>query len=197
MSARRHAPATERNREPIAAVLAETLPAEGLVFEIASGSGEHCAFFAERFPDLQWQPSDPDSDALASIADWCEGRSNVLPPLALDATAPDWPIAAADAILCVNMVHISPWEATLGLMAGAGRLLDPGAPLILYGPYRQHGVPTAESNEAFDVSLKGRNPAWGLRYVEDVSAAAVARGLMLERIVPMPANNLTLVFRRG
>ncbi|NIJ20988.1 SAM-dependent methyltransferase [Sphingomonas naasensis] len=197
MSARRHAPATARNREPIAAVLAEALPAHGTVLEIASGSGEHCAFFAERFSGLRWQPSDPDADALASIADWCAGLANVAPPVALDAAQPDWPIAAADAILCVNMVHISPWEATLGLMAGAGRLLAPGAPLILYGPYRQQGVPTAESNEAFDVSLKGRNPAWGLRHVADVSAAALAQGLRLERIVPMPANNLSLVLRRS
>lgn len=197
MSMRRHAPATARNREPIAAVLAEALPARGLVLEVASGSGEHAAFFAERFPDLSWQPSDPDADALASIADWCGGLANVLPPVALDAAEAAWPIGAADAILCVNMVHISPWEATLGLMAGAGRLLATGAPLILYGPYRQRGVATAESNEAFDVSLKNRNPAWGLRHLEEVSAAAAARRLLLERIVAMPANNLSLVFRRG
>jgi SAM-dependent methyltransferase len=197
MSARRHAPATARNREPIAAVLAETLPERGTVLEVASGSGEHCAFFAERFPALTWQPSDPDGDSLASIADWCAGLANVLPPVALDAEEADWPVAAADAILCVNMVHISPWEATLGLMTGAGRLLAAGAPLILYGPYRQRDVPTAESNEAFDVSLKARNPAWGLRHAEEVSAAAVARGLLLERIVAMPANNLSLVFRCG
>ncbi|WP_029935781.1 DUF938 domain-containing protein [Sphingomonas sp. UNC305MFCol5.2] len=196
MSARRHAPATERNREPIAAVLGEELPDRGLVLEVASGSGEHAAFFAERFPDLTWQPSDPDDDALASIAEWCAGMANVLPPIALDAAEADWPVAAADAILCVNMVHISPWKATLGLMAGAGQLLAPGAPLILYGPYRQRGVPTAESNEAFDVSLNTRNPAWGLRHVEEVSAAAAARGLLLDRIVTMPANNLSLVFRR-
>lgn len=196
MSARRHAPATERNREPIAAVLGEELPDRGLVLEVASGSGEHAAFFAERFPDLTWQPSDPDDDALASIAEWCAGMANVLPPIALDAAEADWPVAAADAILCVNMVHISPWKATLGLMAGAGQLLAPGAPLILYGPYRQRGVPTAESNEAFDVSLNTRNPAWGLRHVEEVSAAAAARGLLLDRIVTMSANNLSLVFRR-
>ena len=197
MSQRRHAPATLRNREPIAAVLADALPADGLVLEVASGSGEHCAFFAERFPALQWQPSDPDADALASIADWCAELPNVLPPLTLDAAEAAWPIGAADAILCINMVHISPWEATLGLMAGAAKLLARGAPLFLYGPYRQRGVPTAESNEAFDVSLKTRNPAWGLRHVEDVSAAAAARGLALDRIVAMPANNLSLVFRRG
>ena len=196
MSMRRYAPATLRNREPIAAVLAEELPARGLVLEVASGSGEHAAYFADRLPALTWQPSDPDGDSLASIADWCAGLANVLPPLALDAAEADWPVAAADAILCVNMVHISPWEATLGLMRGAGRLLAKGAPLILYGPYRQRDLPTAESNEAFDVSLKSRNPAWGLRHVEDVSAAAAEYGLLLERIVAMPANNLSLVFRR-
>ncbi|ATY32191.1 DUF938 domain-containing protein [Sphingomonas psychrotolerans] len=197
MSARRHAPATVRNRESIAAVLEVELPASGLVLEIASGSGEHCAFLAERFAALQWQPSDPEDAARASIADWCAGLPNVLPPLALDAAAETWPIVAADAILCVNMVHISPWEATLGLIAGAGRLLAPGAPLILYGPYRQRDVPTAESNEAFDVSLQARDSRWGLRHVEEVSAAAAAHGLALQCIVPMPANNLSLVFRRA
>jgi hypothetical protein len=197
MSARRHAPATARNREPIAALLERELPPNGLLLEVASGSGEHCAFFAERFAALQWQPSDPEEAARHSIADWCRDLRNVLPPLALDAAAANWPIAAADAVLCINMVHISPWEATLGLMAGAGRLLAPGAPLILYGPYRQRDVPTAESNEAFDVSLKARDSRWGLRHVEDVSAAAAGRGLALQRIAPMPANNLALVFRRG
>ncbi len=191
-----HAPATARNREPIAAVLDDELPDAGWVLEIASGTGEHCAWFAERYPATTWQPSDPDADARRSIAAWCDGLRNVLPPIALDAAARDWPVVTADAILCINMVHISPWAATLGLMAGAGRLLDPGAPLILYGPYRQAGVPTAESNEAFDRSLRGRNPEWGLRSVEAVTVAAEAEGLRLDRIVPMPANNLVLVFRR-
>jgi hypothetical protein len=131
---RRSAPATQRNREPIAAVLAEVLPQTGLVLEIASGTGEHVAAFAGRFPGLHWQPSDPDADAMASIADWCAGLSNVRAPLKIDASAPDWPVAAADALLCVNMVHISPWAATLGLMAGAGRVLPEGAPLILSDP---------------------------------------------------------------
>jgi hypothetical protein len=197
MTARRHAPATARNREPIAAVLDEVLPTQGLVLEVASGSGEHCAAFATRFPHLRWQPSDTEEESRASIADWCHGLANVLPPLALDAAADDWPLGQADAILCINMVHISPWKATLGLIAGAGRLLGARAPLVLYGPYRQRGVPTAESNEAFDASLKARNPNWGLRQVEDVSAAAAAHGFLLQQLVPMPANNLTLVFRRG
>ena len=192
---RRHAPATERNRDPIAAVLAEELPVSGLVLEVASGSGEHCAYFAASFPGLAWQPSDPDAQALASIADWCAGLANVRPPLAIDAAMGGFP--AADAILCVNMVHISPWEATLGLLAGAGRVLAPGAPLILYGPYRREGVETAPSNEAFELWLKEKDARFGLRFVEAVSAAAAPHGLALERLVEMPANNLMLVYRRG
>ncbi len=190
---RRYAPATERNRDPIAAVLADVLPTSGLVLEVASGTGEHCAVFAERFPDLTWQPSDPDPQALASIADWCADLPNVLPPLEIDASAADWPVARAEALLCINMVHISPWAATLGLLAGAARLLPPGAPLILYGPYRQQGVPTAPSNEQFELWLKEKSPEYGLRFVEDVTAAA--RRFTLERIVEMPANNLILVYR--
>ena len=194
---RRHAPATLRNRAPIATILAQLLPDAGRVLEVASGSGEHCAYFAEHFPRLEWQPSDPDPDALASIAAWCEGLANVRPPIALDAAAAIWPVGHADALLCVNMVHISPWEATLGLMAGAGRLLPQGAPLILYGPYREAGVPTAPSNEEFDQSLRARNSAWGLRLLEEVVAAAEAHGLGFDRRVPMPANNLIVAFRRS
>lgn len=192
---KRHAPATDRNREPIAAVLAEELPDAGRVLEIASGTGEHCAYFAERFPGLSWQPSDPDGDALASIAGWIEGLANVLPPLEIDAAGGDFP--AADAILCVNMVHISPWEATLGLLAGAGKVLAPGAPLILYGPYRREGVETAPSNEQFELWLKDKDPRFGLRFVEAVCEAAAAHGLALVRLVEMPANNLMLVYRKG
>ncbi|MBX3563704.1 MAG: DUF938 domain-containing protein [Sphingomonas sp.] len=191
---KRHAPATARNREPIAAVLSEVLPTEGLVLEVASGSGEHCAYFAKRFPALAWQPSDPDPDALASIAEWTEGQENVGRPLMLDA-AGAWPGILADAILCINMVHISPWAATLGLLDGAAALLPPGAPLILYGPYRQHGVETAPSNEQFELWLKDKSPEYGLRHVEDVTREASARQFTLERIEPMPANNLILVYR--
>ncbi|MBE7416523.1 MAG: DUF938 domain-containing protein [Ideonella sp.] len=194
---RRHAPATLRNREPIARVLREQLPVSGKVLEVASGSGEHCAFFAGLFPGLVWQPTDPDPDALGSIAGWCAGLANVLPPLALDATAADWPVAAADAVLCINMAHISPWQATLGLVTGAGRLLADGAPLILYGPWRRAGVQTAPSNEAFDASLKARDPRWGLRRVEDLDAAAGARGFARTRLIEMPANNVVLVYRRA
>jgi SAM-dependent methyltransferase len=195
---KRFAPATERNREPLAAVLSEVLPASGTVLEVASGTGEHAVHFACRFPGLLWQPSDPDPDSLASIQAWREeaGLGNLLAPLRLDAAAETWPVAAADAILCVNMVHISPWTATVGLMRGAGRLLGPGAPLILYGPYRRAGVPTAPSNEAFDESLKSRNPQWGLRELEAVAAEAAKYGFTPDRPFEMPANNVTVVFRR-
>lgn len=193
------APATERNREPIAAVLREILPERGLVLEVASGSGEHAVHFARMFPQLRWQPSDPDPAALSSIRAWREEANlpNLLEPLELDAAAADWPVGSADALLCVNMVHISPWSATEGLMRGAGRLLPPGAPLILYGPYRRADVPTAPSNEEFDRSLRSRNPLWGLRQLEEVTEAAAERGLHLERLVEMPANNLTLLFRKS
>ncbi|BCA57435.1 DUF938 domain-containing protein [Sphingomonas sp. HMP6] len=191
---RRHAPATLRNRMAIADVLREVLPRSGTVLEIASGSGEHAAYFAGEFPALAWQPSDPDGAALTSIASWCEGIENVLPPLDLDAAAPAWPVSGADAVLCVNMVHISPWEATLGLMAGAGRVLVSGAPLILYGPFLRDDVPTAASNLAFDESLRARDPAWGIRSIAAVAAAGT--GFTLERAIEMPANNLMLVFRR-
>ena len=196
---KRHAPATERNREPLAPVLREVLPPAGVVLEVASGTGEHAAWFASSFPHLDWQPSDADPDAIASIEAWAadSGAPNLRPPVVLDAAAERWPLDAADAILCVNMVHISPWSATVGLMRGAARLLAAGAPLILFGPYRRAGVPTAPSNEAFDESLRGRNPDWGLRTLQAVSAEAEASGLTLERVVEMPANNLTVVFTRG
>ncbi|HEX8621533.1 MAG TPA: DUF938 domain-containing protein [Allosphingosinicella sp.] len=196
---KREAPATARNRGPIAAVLREVLPGAGTVLEVASGTGEHAAFFAAAFPALRWQPSDPDPDALDSIRAWRDeaALANLLDPLRLDASAGDWPVAAADAILCVNMVHISPWAATQGLMRGAARLLGPGAPLILYGPYRRAGVPTAPSNEAFDRSLRARDPRWGLRELDAVESEAESQGLGLERVFEMPANNLTLVFRRA
>ncbi|HEX9932214.1 MAG TPA: DUF938 domain-containing protein [Allosphingosinicella sp.] len=195
---KRHAPATERNREPLAEVLREVLPAKGSVLEVASGTGEHAAYFARLFPHLTWQPSDCDPESLSSIEAWGADSEapNLLPPVVLDA-AGTWPVDAADAILCVNMVHISPWAATVGLMRGAGRVLPPGGPLVLYGPYRRAGVPTAPSNEAFDESLRSRNPDWGLRALEDVVAEAEANGLALERVVEMPANNVTLVLRRA
>ncbi len=194
--ARRHAPATLRNREAILAVLRGVLPAAGLALEVASGSGEHCAFLAEALPALRFQPSDPDPEARTSIDAWCAGLANVAPALALDCLAP-WPALKADAVLCINMIHISPWAATLGLLAGAAATLPPGAPLYLYGPYRQAGQPFAESNAAFDASLRARNPAWGIRELEAVATAAAAQGFGPPAVTPMPANNLSVVFRRG
>lgn len=193
---RRHAPATGRNREPILAVLRESLPARGLVLEVASGSGEHVVHFAQSFPALVWQPSDSDAEARASIAAWAAGLANIRPPIALDAAAAIWPIAAADAILCINMVHISPWTATEGLIAGAGRLLAAGGLLYLYGPYRQ-GDAMSASNAAFDADLRARDPDWGIRDLEAVAALGAAAGLGLERIVEMPANNLSLLLRKA
>jgi hypothetical protein len=195
---RRSAPHVARNAGPIADVLRGVLPARGLALEIASGSGEHVLHFARVFPDLAWQPSDPDPAALRSIEAWREGAgvANLLPAIALDVRADDWPVAAADAILCINMVHISPWAATAGLMRGAGALLAAGAPLYLYGAYRQAGVATAPSNEAFDASLRARDPDWGLRNLEDVVAEAERNGLRLDAVIPMPANNLSVLFRK-
>lgn len=195
---KRHAPATLRNRDAIAAVLADWLPASGTVLEVASGSGEHAVHFAAASPHLDWQPSDPDPAGLTSIAAWRAeaGLANLAPPLSLDAAAPDWPIDRADAILCINMVHISPWDAALGLFAGAARLLAPGAPLILYGPYIEPDVPTADSNLDFDANLRERDPAWGLRETQAVKGAAADAGFAFAERRAMPANNLMLLFRR-
>ena len=194
-----HAPSAERNREPIAQVLARVLPAEGLVLEIASGSGMHAVHLAARFPGLTWQPSDPDGDALASIAAWRDDANlaNLQSPVCLDVEAEPWPVAAANAVICINMIHIAPWRAAQGLMAGAARLLSAGAPLYLYGPYRQHGVHTAPSNEAFDVSLRARDPSWGVRDLRDIEAEAARHGFALADVVAMPANNHSLIFRLG
>ena len=195
--AKRHAPATLRNRAAIVEVLADILPAQGRVLEIASGSGEHVVHFAAQFPDLEWQPSDPDPMAVASIAAWMtdSGLSNIAPPVAIDARSGDWPIQSVDAILCINMIHISPWSATMGLFASAGRRLPPGAPLYVYGPFRRAGVATAPSNVSFDESLRSRNSEWGLRELEAVEELAVAAGLTREAIVEMPANNLSVIWR--
>lgn len=196
---RRSAPAALRNREPIADVLTEWLPAHGLVLEIASGTGEHAAYFADRFPNLEWQPSDLDRDALASIAAWRDevGVPNLRPPIVIDASTDDWPIDHTDALLSINMVHISPWDSALGLLDGASRLLPTGAPLILYGPWLTADVPTAPSNLVFDADLKRRDRSWGLRSVEDFTAAANDRGFGAEEIRAMPGNNMMLLFRRA
>ncbi|AEI63106.1 DUF938 domain-containing protein [Corallococcus macrosporus] len=195
---KRHAPATERNREPLLAVLREVLPATGRVLEVASGTGQHAAWFARALPHLTWQPTDVDAESLESIEAWRAGEDlpNLLPPRQLDASAASWPQADADVILNVNMIHISPWAACQGLMRGAGRVLPPGGLLILYGPYFVEGRQTAPSNLAFDASLRARNPAWGVRTLEAVTAEAALNGLERERVVDMPSNNLTVVFRK-
>lgn len=196
---RRSAPHVARNAGPIAEVLADILPPRGLVLELASGTGEHILHFANAFPRLLWQPSDPEPAALRSIEAWRgeSGLFNLLPAISLDARAAEWPVPQADAILCINMIHITPWSATAGLMRGAGRLLGEGAPLYLYGPYRREGLETAPSNEAFDESLKARDPEWGLRDLEAVAAEASNHGLQLDRVVEMPANNLSVVLRKA
>ncbi len=191
-------PATLRNRDVILDVLRGVLPSSGLVLEIASGSGEHVVHFARALPGLTFQPSDPEDAALQSIKAWTQDSalSNVRPPVMLDASSDLWPLAAADAVLCINMIHISPWPATKGLIRGCAKLLRKGAPLYLYGPYRRADVITAPSNEAFDASLKSRNPEWGLRDLEAVAELARAEGFSAPEITEMPANNLSVVFRR-
>jgi SAM-dependent methyltransferase len=195
LDARRSAPAAERNAEPILAVLERVLPA-GLVLEIASGTGQHAAHMAAALPHVTWQPTDVDPGALASIAAWVESAAlpNLRPPVALDVAAHPWPVAAADAIVCINLLHIAPWSAALALFRGAAAVLPPGGLLYTYGPYRFDGV-TAASNDAFDASLRARDPAWGVRDARDLEDAASAVGLRLDEVVPMPANNHSLVFR--
>ena len=195
---KRHAPATLRNRDAIAAVLADWLPVSGTVLEVASGSGEHAVHFAAAFPKLCWRPSDPDPAALVSIGAWSAeaGLPNIAPPLHLDASAPDWPLGHADALLCINMVHISPWAATVGLFTQGSKLLKKGAPLILYGPFFRRDHPTAPSNVAFDESLRARNAEWGVRWLEDVTELAEAKGIELAQVREMPANNLMVLYRR-
>jgi SAM-dependent methyltransferase len=196
----RSSPSTARNKAPILAVLQPRLPEAGLVLEIAAGAGEHAVHLAAASPHLQWLPTDPDPEALASIAAWRNHAAapNLLAPIQLNASEPDsWPLERADAVVNINMTHISPWEATEGLMRGAGRVLSPGAALFLYGPYFEADVETAPSNLAFDASLKARDPQWGVRNLEDVTAVGVQHGLRLTERIPMPANNLILVFRKS
>lgn len=198
LNLRQHAPSAERNREPILAVLERVLPATGTVLEIASGTGQHAIHFAAALPHLVWQPSDLDDEARASIAAWTahSGLANVRPPLALDVRDASWGIEAAAAIVCINMIHISPWASAQALIGGAGRLLGPGGVLFLYGPYRRGGAHTAPTNAAFDEQLQRRNPAWGVRDMEDVVALADAAGFDADEPVEMPANNFSLVFRK-
>ncbi len=198
--ARQYAPSAARNREPIWSVLQPQLPERGLVLEVASGSGEHTVHFARACgPQLVFQPSDPDAQARASIDAWgaAAGLPNVRPALALDAASDVWPIARADVVVCINMIHISPWAAAVGLIRGAARVLPPGGLLFLYGPYRREGRHTAPSNEAFDADLRRRNPEWGVRDVEAVAALTASAGFGAPVIAEMPANNLSVLFRRS
>ena len=202
MDPRRHSPAAERNGPPILAELQRLLPdrpSVGLLLEIASGSGQHAAFFSQGLPGWQWLPSDVDAAALPSIAAWCEGLARVRPPVQLDVTAPLWPgvPAQVDAIYCANMIHASPWATTPGLMQGAARHLAPHGLLITYGPYIIDGEPTAPSNLAFDADLRARNPEWGLRRLGDVAAEAARAGLQLRERIAMPANNQLLAWARA
>lgn len=198
---RAHAPATLRNREPILAVLQRVLPAAGLVLEIASGTGEHAAFMAPRLaPGLIWQPSEARAGALSIIDGYARDAAcpRIRPAVRLDASAPEWPIERADALFCANMIHIAPWEAAVGLFAGAGTRLPGGAPLVLYGPFKRNGRHTAPSNESFEAGLVAKDPRWGVRCL-DTQLLPVARknGFDLAEVVAMPANNLVVIFRRN
>jgi cyclopropane fatty-acyl-phospholipid synthase-like methyltransferase len=196
---RMHAPAAARNREPIAQVLREVIPPRSRVLEVASGSGEHALYLAPRL-DVDWQPTDLSDAALASIEAWRAQadleRGAIAAPLRLDATEDSWPVAVVDAVVCFNMIHIAPWVACEGLVRGASRVLAPSGPLVLYGPFVRDGFPTAPSNEAFDASLRSRDPSWGVRHLAEVTRLAETNGFSSERVVEMPANNLTVVFRR-
>ncbi len=195
---RRFAAATDRNREPILAVLERVLPEQGFILEVASGTGQHAAYFASRLYDQTWQPSDPDPELRDSIDAWRDdaGIDNLLPAIDLDVTWPEWPVTRADAIVAINMLHIAPWEVCHGLMRGAARLLAPGAPLVLYGPFKVAGHHTSPGNAEFDRELRDRNRAFGIRDLDEVRQVAQASGLRLDETIAMPANNLTLVFRR-
>lgn len=198
--ARLHAPSAARNRDPILDVLRRHLPDRGLVLEVASGSGEHITYLAANLGnELTFQPSDPDAAARASIDAWASslGLATVRPALALDAAQPPWPITSADAVICINMIHIAPWPAAEGLVRGAGEVLSASGLLYLYGPFRRDGHHTADSNQRFDDDLKSRNPAWGVRDLEAVIALAVTHGFRPPLIETMPANNLSLIFRRA
>ena len=194
----RTAPAAARNREPILRVLRNYLPRPALVLEITSGTGEHAVWFSSALPELTWQPTDHEKEALSSIKAWRdrEGPPNLLPPLWLDAATDTWPVAQADAVVAINMVHIAPWSATQGLIAGAARVLTQGGLLFLYGPFREGGVHTSAGNAAFDADLRARDPSWGIRDLDEITALAGQHGLTEPERIAMPANNLSVVFRR-
>jgi hypothetical protein len=199
---RRYAPATDRNRAPILDILRQVLPPTGTVLEISSGTGEHCTFFTPKLAPLFWLPSDPDPDARASITSWqhYEPCNRLHPPIDLDASDANWSISPnylpITAIVNINMIHIAPRSAYLGLIAGASLLLPPNGILYLYGPFKREGVHTAPSNAAFDESLRDRNPEWGIRDLEETIDLAASANLVLEKIYQMPANNLSVVFKR-
>src|SRR6188768_2640212 len=192
-------PAAERNKSPILDVLARVLPRQGVVLEIASGTGQHVIHFAKALPELTWQPSDPDAELRESVAlrVRAEQLTNVNPPIDLDVGRPPWPLQmAVDAVVCINMIHVAPWSATLALFEGAKALLPPEHVLFLYGPYRRFGTHTSESNAQFDSDLRAHDPQWGLRDLEAVSEAAASSGFVLAEVVEMPANNFSLIFKR-
>ena len=195
---RQFAPATQRNRHSILDVLRSVLPTTGVVLEIASGSGEHVVHFAKNLAGLIFQPSDSDPATLLSVSAWMKATrvTNVRPPVILDASQPPWSIASADGIICINMIHISHWDSTVGLMKGAGAILPPSSPLYLYGPFKRAGIPTAPSNQWFDRSLRNHDPNCGLRDLEAVVGVAQSAGFSEPVITEMPANNLSVVFRR-
>lgn len=197
---RRHAPATLRNREAILAVLQDVVPRQGMLLEIASGSGEHAAFMAPQLAPLVWQPSDYEAENLPSIDAYAadSAAANIRPAVRLDVTQQPWPVSACDALLCCNMIHIAPWAATEGLFAGAARIMPAGAPLLLYGPFRRNGAHTAPSNAEFDSSLQQRDARWGVRCLDtEVAPQAARHGFALQRVIAMPANNLTVIFHKA
>lgn len=193
----RHAPATARNREPIFAVLQRILPATGgELLEVASGTGEHAAALAPRLPGWRWHPTDLDPENLESIDAWAERAGGaVAPARALDVLRGPWPEGPFHAGFCANMIHISPWACTPALLSGMAARLQPGAPLVLYGPFHRGGAPTAPSNAAFDADLRRRDPAWGVRHLEAVLAEAERVGFALVELIEMPANNLCVALR--
>lgn len=197
-SAARSAPAAARNREPISRVLRDCLPGPGQVLEIASGTGEHAVWFSGALPERTWQPTDRDPGALRSIAAWRDSASlpNLLPPLPLDAAADTWPVVRTDAVVAINMIHIAPWAATQGLIAGAARVLTSGGLLYLYGPFREGGAHTGAGNAAFDAQLRASDPSWGIRDLDEIAALASRHGFMAPERIAMPANNLSVIFRR-
>ncbi|MEP2989539.1 MAG: DUF938 domain-containing protein [Parasphingorhabdus sp.] len=198
-SDQKYAPATMRNRDAIVAGLREVLPQTGTILEMASGTGEHAVYFGQKFPNLTFQPSDPDPECCRSIAAWTarEAVENVRPPLQLDALIKEWDIESPTAIICINMLHIAPWEASIGLFNHAAQLLAPGASLFLYGPYFRDGVEPAQGNLDFERSLKSRNLQWGIRDVSDVDKLANQNGFVQERLIEMPANNISLIYRKA